>query len=302
MNLSIEQINTFVTVYEQQSFSRAAVKLEKHRSTIGQLIVNLEDILNISLFNRIGRVVEPTEEAKVLYRYAKQASEQVKTINRLSMSLSEGTLECINFGYCSFLPQIVIVDIRMQLERDFPNLRVNFFSQERDEVKSGIQSGELHFGLVNIHESRAMNSFHTTYLDTLSLIPFTGKNNKLAKIPSDEVFAHLKAEKQIVLKSLVSEGLGEKVILSPNYEVIDQLSLIVEMLHLGYGWSLLPRSVIRSEFVKKNLVPIEVDEMRKSLEIPISLWCPHSLQLAKIRTSILTAIQNYIDFVNSEYN
>ncbi|MDF4720774.1 LysR family transcriptional regulator, partial [Vibrio parahaemolyticus] len=43
MNFSFEQLLAFVTVYEQLSFSKAAVKLNKHRTTIGQVITNLED-------------------------------------------------------------------------------------------------------------------------------------------------------------------------------------------------------------------------------------------------------------------
>lgn len=36
MNFSFEQLLAFVTVYEQLSFSKAAIKLNKHRTTIGR--------------------------------------------------------------------------------------------------------------------------------------------------------------------------------------------------------------------------------------------------------------------------
>lgn len=55
MNFSFEQLLAFVTVYEQLSFSKAAVKLNKHRTTIGQVITNLEDQLAVNLFERVGR-------------------------------------------------------------------------------------------------------------------------------------------------------------------------------------------------------------------------------------------------------
>ncbi|MCW1890797.1 LysR family transcriptional regulator [Vibrio chagasii] len=42
-----------MTVYEQLSFSKAAaVKLNKHRTTVGQVISNLEDHLAVNLFER----------------------------------------------------------------------------------------------------------------------------------------------------------------------------------------------------------------------------------------------------------
>ncbi|OED71438.1 LysR family transcriptional regulator [Vibrio splendidus ZS-139] len=302
MNFSLEQLNTFVAVYEQRSFSKAAVKLNKHRSTIGQVVVNLEDILMVTLFDRVGRSVEPTTEADLLYRYAKQSIEQVKAFDKLAISLAQGELESINFGYCSFLPQLAIADIRMQLAKDFPNLSVNFFVRGKDTIKKGIESGEFHFGLVNTHDSKAINSFHSTYLETLSLIPFANKGGELSKVPPNELLSKLRVSKQLVLQSLIEEGLADKVTLSADYEAIDQLSLIIKLVQLGHGWSLLPRSVIYSEYVRQNLVALEIDEVKKSIEIPISLWSPHSSQLVKIRTSIINALENYINHILEDLN
>ncbi|MDR9828957.1 LysR family transcriptional regulator [Vibrio sp. FNV 38] len=297
MNFSLEQLNTFVTVYEQRSFSKAAVKLKRHRSTIGQVIVNLEDILMVALFDRVGHSVEPTNEANLLYRYAKQSIEQVKVFDRLAISLANGQLEAINIGYCSFLPQLAITDIRMQLAKDFPNLSVNLFVRGREAIKKGVESGEIHFGLVNTHDSKAIHSFHSTYLETLSLIPFANKGGELSKVPSNELLAKLKVTKQLVLQSLIEEGLGDKVILSADYEAIDALSIIIKLVQLGHGWSLLPRSVIYSEYGRQHLQALNVDEIKKSLEIPISLWSRHSSQNIKIRASIITALENYIHYI-----
>ena len=83
MNFSIEQLLAFVTVYDQLSFSKAAVKLNKHRTTIGQVITNLEDQLAVSLFERVGRSVKPTEDGHHLYHYAKQTIEQARTFDKV---------------------------------------------------------------------------------------------------------------------------------------------------------------------------------------------------------------------------
>lgn len=84
MNFSIEQLQSFVAVYEQGSFSKAAQELDKHRTTIGQVISNLEDELAVELFERVGRTAQPTEDATLLYRYAKQVIEQAKSFDMLA--------------------------------------------------------------------------------------------------------------------------------------------------------------------------------------------------------------------------
>lgn len=301
MNFSLEQLSTFVTVYEQKSFSRAATKLVKHRSTVGQVVVNLEDILNVTLFERIGRTVEPTHEGQLLYRYAKQVVEQLKAFDKLALNISQGELEMINIGYCSFLPQIVLADIRMQLQRDFPGTRVNLFVMTKKKIKEGIEDGTLHFGFVNTHESKAMNSFHATYLETLTMIPFASKGSELAQTSSDALLSKMKVSKQLILNSFVEEDMANKVTLSANFELIDQLSMVTRLVQLDLGWALLPRSVIYSEFVKQNLVELKPDEFKKGIEIPISLWSPHSLKLVEMRESIVKAIDEYIELIYDEY-
>ncbi|WP_038176699.1 MULTISPECIES: LysR family transcriptional regulator [Vibrio] len=302
MNFSLEQLTTFVAVYEKNSFSKGAEVLNRHRSTVGQVIVNLEEILMIPLFHRVGRSVTPTEEADLLYRYAKQAVEQVKAFDKLATNLADGELESINIGYCSFLPQLAIADLRIQLAKDFPDLRVNLFVRNTSEIKAQLESGQLHFGLVNVHHAKAMNSIHTTYLETLSMVPFGNKGGELAKTPPSEMFAKLKNSKQLILQSLIDEGMADKVTLSANFELVDQLSVMIKLVQLGHGWALLPRSVIYSEYVKQNLVQLQVDEFKKSLEIPISLWSLHSVQISKIRQSIITALEEYISHILDEYN
>ncbi|MGU3847304.1 LysR family transcriptional regulator, partial [Vibrio diabolicus] len=81
-----------------------AVKLNKHRTTIGQVITNLEDLLAVSLFNRVGRSVEPTEDARLLYHYAKQTIEQARTFDKVALSLAHGGLESVSIAYSSAIP------------------------------------------------------------------------------------------------------------------------------------------------------------------------------------------------------
>ncbi len=60
----------------------------------------------------------------------------------------------------------------------------------------------------------------------------------------DEVLVALRNSKQFVLRSLIEEGMSEKIIVSSDYEEINQLALIIKMLEAGLGWSLLPKAFL----------------------------------------------------------
>ncbi|WP_076536218.1 LysR family transcriptional regulator [Shewanella sp. UCD-KL21] len=297
MNFSLEQLLAFVTVYEQKAFSKAAVKLDKHRTTIGQVINNLEDQLAITLFERIGRTVEPTEDADLLYSYAKQAIEQSKTFDRVAMSLAFGELESITIGYCSFIPQQVISEIRKQLLLDCPSIRVNFLVRTKNDIKVGIQDGSIHFGIVNVYESKVLNSIDHTFLCNMSFAAFTNQDSGLVTRNSEATLAEMKTSRQFVLKSMLDDDMSKKIIFSSNYEVVDQLTLIIKMVQEGLGWSILPLLVRSMDYNANNLVPIEVQQIQDALQVPISLWNPHSKQVMTAKKSITSAIINYVDRV-----
>lgn len=295
MNYSLEQLTTFVAVYEQQAFSKAAIKLNKHRTTVGQVITNLEDQLAISLFKRLSRTVEPTEDAVLLYHYAKQTLEQAKTFDRFALSLSYGGLESVTIAYASFLPHHVVSKIRRQLYEDFPSMRVNFLVRTKPEIKAGIEDGSIHFGIVNIYESKVINSIDFTFLGNMPFLPFTHVGSELSTLPSNETLSLMKSARQFLLKSMIDDKMTEKVIVSSQHEYIDQLAVIIKLVQEGFGWALLPKSITESEYVTENLTAIKCDQIKQEIMVPIALWCPYSKQVALVKKSIIKVADFYIN-------
>jgi DNA-binding transcriptional LysR family regulator len=68
--MDIRQLEVFAKVFENQSFSKAAQQLGLSQPTVSTHIQHLEDFLGKKLFDRVGRKVVPTAEAKILYRHA----------------------------------------------------------------------------------------------------------------------------------------------------------------------------------------------------------------------------------------
>ncbi|HHF2906124.1 TPA: LysR family transcriptional regulator [Vibrio diabolicus] len=295
MNFSLEQLLAFVAVYEELSFSKAAVKLNKHRTTIGQVITNLEDLLAVSLFNRVGRSVEPTEDARLLYHYAKQTIEQARTFDKVALSLAHGGLESVSIAYSSAIPHRLLVLLRVQLAADFPMMRVNFFVRNRNEIKEGLATGEYQFGIVNVHDSRAIHSLDSTFLGHFEFVPFVQEGGELASMAPDRVLTALRNSKQFVLRSFIEEGMGEKVIVSSNHEEVDQLALVVKMVEAGLGWAILPRTLAHSEFSNNDIEPVKVYELLEGFKFGFGLWCQPSKQIGDVKDSIMRVVTAYRD-------
>ena len=105
----------------------------------------------------------------------------------------------------------------------------------------------------------------------------------------------MRSTRQLVLKSLIEDEMGEKVILSAEYEEIDQLALVIKFLEQGIGWSVLPSSIQHNDYVSNNLTIFECDKLQEKLQVPISLWSPYSKQIAPIKANIIKAFAEFID-------
>ena len=59
MQLDLRLLEIFCAVYEARSFSKAAEKLRVSQPTISEHIKNLEEVLNVRLFDRLPRNIAP---------------------------------------------------------------------------------------------------------------------------------------------------------------------------------------------------------------------------------------------------
>ncbi|RQD57647.1 MAG: LysR family transcriptional regulator, partial [Desulfonatronovibrio sp. MSAO_Bac4] len=65
--MDFRKLQAFASVYELQSFSKAAQELYLSQPTVSTHVSSLETELGIKLFDRIGRKVLPTQAGQILY-------------------------------------------------------------------------------------------------------------------------------------------------------------------------------------------------------------------------------------------
>ena len=76
--MDLFQMETFLTVAREGSFSRAAKKLYRTQPAISQTIRKLEDELGEALFDRSSREGILTDAGRVLHDYAREAAEYAR--------------------------------------------------------------------------------------------------------------------------------------------------------------------------------------------------------------------------------
>ena len=68
--MKLQQVSTFVVVYQERSFTAAAERIHATQSGLSMQVKELEDTLGVQLFERSTRGVEPTAAGEKFYAHA----------------------------------------------------------------------------------------------------------------------------------------------------------------------------------------------------------------------------------------
>ena len=76
--INLNNLRVFESVYRTKSMTAAADELHLTQSGVSQHIKNLEEALEVKLFDRIKKRLVPTDDAKKLYKLSSQSLDSIE--------------------------------------------------------------------------------------------------------------------------------------------------------------------------------------------------------------------------------
>lgn len=144
--MELRQLKYFKAACELQNFSEAARLLHISQSTLSQQIKQLEDELDVLLFDRIGKRVIPTEAGMAFLPYAHKAiqdAESGKQIIRDLKGIETGTLH-IGATY-SLSP--LLISALSTFTRVYPKIKLDITFATSEELMKQLEDNQLDFVL-----------------------------------------------------------------------------------------------------------------------------------------------------------
>lgn len=286
MNISYEQIRAFVCVAEQGSFSAAAKKLNRHRTTLGQVINNLEIETNLVLFDRTGKFPELTESGKSLYLHAKNLAEYTHSFEQICQSMELGIETDITIYHSDLVPVELISAVMKALRKEFKEVNVHWLHKNNQEVKEALESGEADLGIVFIHDSKSISPNEYVYLVSM---PFC-----LCAAPSSSLFDSLtitiddlKKHRQLLLEDYLNAGIEKIVTVSNHVQRIENMSVFIALLTSGEGWAIVPKHAVNELIEANKLTEFHVKEVNTTVRFPLAIWTTHQSKKGPVRSRII---------------
>lgn len=286
MNISYEQVRAFVAVADTGSFSAAAKLLKRHRTTLGQVIHNLEIETNLTLFDRSGKFPVLTEHGQSLYRHAKTLSEYTHSFEKVCQSVESGVESDITIFHTDLVPIELIQNVMKEIRKEYKYVNIHWLHKSNAEAHEGIKNGEADIGLVLLHNGNAISQTDYVYLSSM---PFC-----LCAAPNGEVFLEedislgdMKKYRQLVLEDYISAGIHKMVTVSKYYQRIENMNVFLSLLASGEGWGFAPKHAVQTMLDSKRLKEITIKELNVPVRFPLAIWSAYQSKAGPVKTLLI---------------
>lgn len=167
--MDLRRLEVFCKVYEMKSFSRAGKAALLSQPTVSEHIRHLENLLEVQLFDRLGREVVPTRAGEILYNYARRMlnlrREATRTLE-LYRGKTSGELE---LGGSTIPGQYILPSLIGSFKERFADIRIRLVISDTMKITNMVLEGSLELGVVGAKMKDNKLQFDQLFDDELVL-------------------------------------------------------------------------------------------------------------------------------------
>lgn len=177
--MELRQLRYFLKAKELLNFTEAANVLNISQSTLSQQIKQLEDELDVLLFNRIGKRITLTEAGEIFSEYALQS---INRANEGLLFLQE--LKNLNTGKITigviYSMRILFARTLIEFAKQYPNIKVQAVFGTTKDLLEKLNLNQFDF-ILTFHENAKEPHLKCQTLLRANMVLVTAKKSLLAK-------------------------------------------------------------------------------------------------------------------------
>ncbi|MGA2808406.1 MAG: LysR substrate-binding domain-containing protein [Terracidiphilus sp.] len=261
--MELNQLETFLAVAEERSFSRAAVRLHRTQPAVSQVIRKLEASVGETLFDRAARDGSLTASGVLLRDYALRLlalrREAASALDELK-SLERGRLQLAANEYtCMYLLQAMD-----RFRREFPHVSVAVHRMLASRIPEELNLRTFELGVISFRPDPAQFRTIAVYSDSLAFIvspnhPLAGAERVSINDLGKETFIAHNVASPLRLK-VIEAFQKYRTPLNMGIE-LPTIEAIKRFVAMGNGVALVPHLTVARELETGDLVRVTVDEL-----------------------------------------
>ncbi len=180
--MNLKQLEAFVKIADNGSFSKAAKELYLTQPTISAHISALEKELDARVFVRNTKEVRLSKDGELLYQYAKQMMDLQKTIEETFAAREDRDSQMITIAASSVPAQYLLPNILVRFKELYPNQQFKVRETDSAEVVDLVSNHSADVGFTGTVFEKKSCMYIPFYRDELVIItPNTEKYQIISK-------------------------------------------------------------------------------------------------------------------------
>lgn len=268
------KLETFLKVCETKNYTAAAKALNLTQPAVSQHLKQLEQELDIRLFNRIGNEIKLTNEGIILYKYARRIASLYKDL-KTRINDSKINTQSLIIGITHTAESNVVAEVLANYCSKNKGVRIKIITDTIKNLYDKLSTYEIDLAIVEGQNNN--KKYSSILLDTDSLMAVLPKNHPLSQQISINI-DQLRKEKMILrLPSSQTRSLFATQLETINRSIdefniileIDNIATIKDLVLKEQGISILPKSVCYHELKNHSLAVRPIENMTMIRQINI---------------------------------
>jgi LysR family hca operon transcriptional activator len=147
--MELRHLRYFITVAEELSFSKAALKLHTAQPSLSQQIKDLENDIGVQLFHRTKRKVELTEEGLVFLEQARLTLTQADKAIPMARQVAAAKVQYLKIGFVPSAEIRIFPYILPRLRVKLPKLQIRTLNLKESDQIAELKKGDLDIIFIN---------------------------------------------------------------------------------------------------------------------------------------------------------
>ena len=260
------RLYSLLKVVDTGSYTKAAEQLALSQPAVSQHIRQIEETLDVRIFDRAHNRIVLTAEGEIVVKYARRL---VAISNNLHMALKNKReqIRSLTIGITHTAESSSIIEALAAYLSDYPDLNMKILTFTTDNLYLSLKNYELDFAFVEGKTNDRSLSY--MMLDTDCMVLAVPPDHRLAS-QSMVTISQLKSEKLIlrlpnsntrVLFEAALESIGSSLADFNVSMEINSIATIKDLIRYGFGVSILAKSTCINEVREGKLAVLSVENL-----------------------------------------
>jgi DNA-binding transcriptional LysR family regulator len=269
--LTLDQLQVFVTVVDEGSFSAAARRLNRAQSAVTYAVQKLEEQAGATLFDRTAYRPILSEAGRALLPRAQRVLAEANAFRAQARGIAGGLEPELSMVIDAMFPMGCFVEVMRRFQTRFPTVQTRLYVETLGASTAMLLNGNVDIGVVLDFGSDREELLRTPILQ-IEMLPVCAPDHPLATfqppLEPEQVREHI----QLVLtdRSDLTRGRDHGVLAVTTWRLAD-LGAKHAMLVAGLGWGGMPRHMVEADIAAGRLVALDIRRWDRDEGTP-RLW------------------------------